>query len=86
MFISTTHGVWAPNADGTFGLTFAGFPFDDTGKFLATQRIRVGVQVNETLDRFTGPFQTDFIGADGQVLASSSGTVQGTRLQVEAPA
>jgi hypothetical protein len=86
MFISTTHGVWARNADGTFGLTFAGFAFDATGKFLAMQRIRVAVQVNENQDGFAGPFNTDFIGADGQVLASSSGTVQGTRMQVEAPA
>jgi hypothetical protein len=86
MFISTTHGVWARNADGTFGLTFAGFAFDDTGKFLAMQHIRVAVQVNDPQDAFTGPFTTDFIGADGRVLASSSGTVQGMRIQVEAPA
>jgi len=86
MIISTTHGVWARNADGTFGLTFAGFAFDDAGKFLAMQHIRVAVQVNDTQDGFTGPFTTDFIGADGRVLASSSGTVQGTRIQVEAPA
>src|SRR5438067_8589298 len=40
MFISTTHGAWAPNGDGTFGLTFAGFAFDASGKFLAVQHIR----------------------------------------------
>ncbi len=85
MFISTTHGAWVRSADGTFGLTFVGFAFDDTGKFLAAQHIRVAVQVNDNRDRFTGPFKTDFIGADGQVLASISGTVQGTRIQVEAP-
>ena len=28
---------WAPNPDGSFGLTFAGFAFDDAGKFLAMQ-------------------------------------------------
>ncbi len=85
MFISTTLGAWVRSADGTFGLTFVGFAFDDTGKFLASQHIRVAVQVNDNQDRFTGPFKTDFIGADGQVLASVSGTVQGTRIQVEAP-
>ena len=84
MFISTTHGVWASNGDGTFCLTFAGFAFDDTGKFLAVQRIRVAVQVNDSQDGFSGPFKTDFIGSDGQVLASSSGSVEGTRMQVEA--
>ena len=83
MFISTTHGVWARMDDGVFGLTWVGFAFDDSGKFLATQRVRVAVHVNETLDGFSGPFETDFIGADGQVVASTSGTVQGTRIQAE---
>jgi hypothetical protein len=84
MFISTTHGAWASNGDGTFGLTFAGYVFDDTGKFLAMQHIRVAVQVNDSQDGFSGPFKTEFIGSDGQVLASSSGSVEGTRMQVEA--
>ena len=86
MFISTTHGVWAANLDGTYTLTFAGFAFDNGGNFLATQRIRVAVEVNETQDGFSGPFNTDFIGADGQVLASSNGTVRGTRILAESPA
>ena len=86
MFISTTHGAWAGMDNGMFGLTWIGFAFDDAGKFLATQRVRVAVQLDDTLDRFTGPFTTDFIGADGQLLASTSGTVQGTRIQVESPA
>jgi hypothetical protein len=58
---------------------------DDAGKFLATQRVRVAVQLNDTLDGFSGLFKTDFIGADGHVLASTSGTVLGTRIQVERP-
>ena len=86
MFISTTHGAWMRMDDGGFGLTWVGFAFDDAGKFLATQRVRVAVQLSDTLDGFSGPFKTDFIGADGQVLASTSGTVQGTRIQVESPA
>ena len=84
MFISTMHGTWAPNGDGTFGLSFAGFAFDDSGKFLATPHIRVAVQVNDSQDGFSGPFKTDFIGSDGQMLATSSGSVEGTRIQVEA--
>jgi hypothetical protein len=83
MFISTTHGAWAQNTDGSYGLTFAGFAFDDAGRFLAVQRIRVSVQLNEAEDTFSGPFKTDFVDGDGQIVASSSGTVRGTRLQVE---
>jgi hypothetical protein len=86
MFISTTHGAWVGMDDGMFGLTWVGFAFDDAGRFLATQRVRVAVHLDETLDRFTGPFTTDFIGADGQVLASVGGTVLGTRILVEPPA
>jgi hypothetical protein len=85
MFISTTHGAWVRMDDGTFGLTWVGFAFDDAGKFLATQRVRVSVQLNDAMDGFTGPFKTDFIGADGQVVASTSGTVEGTRIEVEPP-
>jgi hypothetical protein len=82
MFISATHGAWLLNADGTYGLTFIGLAFDESGRFLATQHVRVTVQVNE--NQFDGPFRTDFVGADGQVLASASGTVQARRIEVEA--
>jgi len=85
MFISTTHGAWARMDDGSFGLTWVGFAFDDAGQFLATQRVRVAVQLSDTQDSFSGLFKTDFVGADGQVVASSSGTVLGTRIQVEMP-
>jgi hypothetical protein len=43
----------------------------------------VAVHVNDTLDGFSGPFQTDFVDAKGQVVASTIGTVQGRRIQVE---
>jgi len=86
MFIGTTHGAWSRMDDGGFGLTWVGFAFDDAGKFLATQRVRVAVQLNDTMDSFSGPFKTDFVGADGQVVASVGGTVLGTRIQVETPA
>ena len=85
MFIGTTHGEWAHIGDREFGLTFVGFAFDDAGKFLATQRIRVAVRVDEASDSFTGPFKADFLAADGGVLASSGGTVLGTRIRVEPP-
>ena len=87
IFISTTHGAWVHMDDGMFGLTWVGLAFDEAGKFLATQRVRVAVQLDDTLDGFSGPFTTtDFIGADGQVVASISGTVLGTRIHAEPPA
>jgi hypothetical protein len=41
------------------------------------------VKLNDIPDGFKGLFKTNFICADGQVVASTSGTVQGTRIQVE---
>src|SRR5262249_7267909 len=86
MFISTTHGAWSRTSKTEFGLTIIGFVFDEAGKFLATQRIRAVLEVTESGDAFNAVATTDFIGADGNVLASISGTVQGSRILVEAPA
>jgi hypothetical protein len=83
MFISPTHGEWQRTGDREFALMFVGFAFDADGNFLAMQRIRVAPKLNETLDTFSGPFTTDFIGADGNVIVSSSGTVQGMRMRIE---
>ena len=83
MVIGTTHGVWARAGDRAYALTFVGLAFDEAGKFLATQRIRVTVELDRTRDVFGGPFLTDFIAADGHVLASSTGTVHGARIGVE---
>lgn len=85
MFISTTHGAWERMDDGTFGLTWLGFAFDEGGKFLATQRVRVSVQLNEAQDAFSGPYKTDFIGTDGQVVVSTGGSVDGKRILVVPP-
>ena len=85
MFISTTHGEWVRTGDREFALTFIGFAFDDAGNFLATQHIRVAPTLSDTLDTFSGPFKTEFLAADGSVLAASTGTVQGTRIRAEPP-
>ncbi len=85
MLISTTHGEWVRCGDRAFVLTFYGFAFDEAGTFLATQYIRVAPVLGEALDTFSGPFTTQFLAADGHVLATSSGMVQGTRIRVEPP-
>ena len=85
MIIGTTHGGWSRTGGRTFALTFVGLAFDEAGAFLATQRIRVAVEVSPVGDAFGGPFQTEFLAADGRVLASVTGTVRGTRIVVEPP-
>lgn len=85
MVISTTHGEWVRSGDRAFVLTFYGFAFDEGGAFLATQRIRVAPVLGEALDTFSGPFTTEFLAAEGHILAATTGMVQGTRIRVEPP-
>jgi hypothetical protein len=85
MLISTTQGEWLRTDDGQYALTFVGFAFDESGRFLATQRVRVAAQLSDSLEEFSGPYQVEFIGADGGVLASLTGTVHGTRIHAELP-
>ena len=85
MISGTTHGGWTRLGGRTFALTFVGLLFDEAGAFLATQRVRVAAEVNPADDSFSGPYQTDFLAADGKVLASVTGMVRGTRIAVEPP-
>lgn len=85
MIIGTTHGAWSRTGGRSFAMTFVGLAFDEAGAFLATQRIRVAPEVSPAGDSFGGPFQTDFLAADGHILASVAGTVRATRIAVEPP-
>lgn len=85
MNVGTTHGGWSRIGGRTFALTFVGLAVDEAGAFLATQRVRVAPEVSPDGDSFSGPFQTDFLGADGVILASVAGTVQATRIAVAPP-
>jgi hypothetical protein len=85
LLINTTHGEWMRTDDGRYALTFIGLAFDDSGKLLATQRVRAAVQVSDSQEEFSGPFEVEFIGDDGDVLATSTGTAHGTRIHAQLP-
>ena len=82
--VGTTQGAWAQLEDGAFGMTRIGFAFDDPGKFLATQRVHLSVELTDSgwVHALRG---RDFLKADGHVLASISGTIQGKRIDADRP-
>jgi hypothetical protein len=43
------------------------------------------VQLNEAQDAFSGPYKTDCIGTDDQVVASTGGSVDGRRILAVPP-
>ncbi len=83
MFISTTHGEWMRTGDREFAVTVVGFAFDETGNFLATQRIRATIRLDETLNTFTALSNVQFVTSDGSVIDGGTVPVQGTRIRVE---
>ena len=85
MIVGTTHGGWSRTGRHPFAMTFVGLAIDEAGAFLATQRVRVAAEVGPDGDSFSGPFQTEFLAADGRVLASVPGTVRATRIAVAPP-
>ncbi|HZQ38914.1 MAG TPA: hypothetical protein VFD32_23520 [Dehalococcoidia bacterium] len=83
MIIGTTHGEWVRTSDHQFAVTVVGFAFDETGMFLATQRIRAMITLGETMDSFTAQSNAQYITADGTVIDGGTVPVVGTRIAVE---
>jgi hypothetical protein len=62
-------------------VTFMGFAKVDEDFLLA--KIRATLEVNESGDTFTGPYQLEIFDSKGKVVIAVNGTVQGTRFGVE---
>ncbi len=76
------HGEWVRTGNREFAITGLGLWFN-AGSLLWRGRIRATIKLNPALDRGHGPIQLDVLDAEGNVLRSLHGRVQGTRLRVE---
>ena len=74
-------GEWERIGDRLFAITFV-VPFiRDAQAF--SRKIRSNLTLNDAGDALSGPFYTDVLDPDGNVVSSYSGTVQATRMRVE---
>jgi hypothetical protein len=76
----TTAGVWESTGDNTADATFAGFAQFEG--FEGSIVIRISAEVDES-DAFSADYSVTAVNADGSVLFSDTGTVSGTRMDVE---
>lgn len=82
---SPSYGSWTYLEKGrAIGIAFHNFRYRPDG-LIGTSKIRVRATLNEAMDEFTGPFTTQLLDLNGEVVATINGTVDGRRIQVELP-
>jgi hypothetical protein len=77
-------GTWVQTADHTFNSTFVGFQFGSNGKFKGSFKNRRAFTVNDTFDALSGRSRKEWFDTSGNLTASGTGSVKGTRMRAEA--
>jgi hypothetical protein len=80
---SPGHGRWVQTGPRTFAITFATLSADSAGTLLWTSKVRARVRLTQSGDEFTGEFTVELFEPNGSLIASDSGTVHSTRINVE---
>ena len=76
-------GVWTHLGGREFAVTFEAFAFDETGHFSNVSQVRVQSMLDESLDRYTGRFESYTLDDDGNAIRlDSSGRVEATRIEL----
>ena len=77
---TATLGNWKHTGKLTYGLVLQQFTYDLSGNFAGAYHITQPLTLDESLTTLEGSFQFDLVDANGNVLASGSGTVSCGRL------
>jgi hypothetical protein len=80
---SAAMGVWTHLGGGEFAVTFEAFIFGPDGHFTNVSQVRVQSVMDDSLDQYTGRFQSYTLGDDGTpIRMDSSGQVLARRIQL----
>jgi hypothetical protein len=83
-FKDSNHGVWM-GAGNTYLLTFAGFTFDEQGKYNGKIKVRASIKMDGA-DHLAAQWVLDMIDLEGKVTEKANyGTFEGTRMEIELP-
>jgi hypothetical protein len=83
---SAWQGVWARNSYLDFTSTWQRWNFNAAGAYTTRNELRIGVQVDGTLETFTGAVEVLTLDQGGNVTATRPGTLRATRLNLKPPA
>lgn len=74
-------GEWSRTAGNRFAVIFMGYAVSD-GQTIQS-KVRGTLELSRDGEEFTGPFVTEIFDADGNLIFTVTGTVQGERIHVE---
>jgi hypothetical protein len=81
--LSGGHGTWKPAADGGFDGTYIAFRFDQSGKWIGSQRTRIHIGPSANPDEFTGLAKVSTRDLLDNEVGASETRLEGKRIQVE---
>jgi hypothetical protein len=84
IFVSSTHGAWEATGPETAGCTFVGLAADGQGRQFGSATINSSVKLGPDGQTFARLYHAKVADPDGTVVATEDGTVQATRIAVEA--
>ena len=76
-------GNWIRTGVNTVAATLAGHRYNLEGSFLGSYKVRMNLELNPITPEWSGTFRIDITLPSGQVIFTSGGTYEATRLEVE---
>jgi hypothetical protein len=76
------HGEWNRIRDGRFSITFVALIHDKGAEFLGTTRVSGTIEVDETMDAFSGTTSATDLDPDGNVIFSFEAFIEAERIRV----
>jgi len=83
IFASLAHGTWTVVGPNQVAFTIVRLQTDENGNYLGTVTVPAVLDVSSDGQRLSGPFTYAVADPAGNVVASGTGTAEGTRIAVE---
>ncbi len=81
--LSVAHGAWKRISDREFDATYIALRFDDSRKFVGTQKTRIRITPGPGENEFTGLAKVSILDLGGKEERASETRLAGRRIQVE---
>ena len=82
--LSGAHGTWKRVGDKEFDATYIAFRFDQSGKWIGSQKTRIRISQGPGENEFTGVAKVSILDLQDKEQSTSETRLQGKRIQVEA--
>jgi len=80
---SAAHGEWQKVTNGEFSYVFVALIHDEYAQFIGTAKVSGTIQVDETMNTFSGTADATDYDADDNVIFTFTGSLQGRRIRAE---